>query len=77
MGFLEKLLSALVNWEERQDEYWERREKGRKEFIGKYGFPPPELNGNWCKTTEINAKMRRAMRKRCKVSAGKGGNDEN
>ena len=75
MGFLEKVLSVLEKWEEGQDEYWERREQYRKEFIEKYGFPP--LDVRWCKTNEINAKIRRAMRKRWKESVGRGEQDEN
>ena len=75
MGFLEKVLSVLEKWEEGQDEYWERREQYRKEFMEKYGCPPPDVS--WCKTNEINAKIRRAMRKRWKESVGRGEQDEN
>lgn len=75
MEFLEKVFSVLEKWEEGQDEYWERREQYRKEFIEKYGCPPPD--GSWCKTIEINAKIRREIRKKWKVDAGKGEQDEN
>ena len=75
MGFLEKVFSVLEKWEEGQEEYWERREQYRKEFMEKYGCPPPD--GNWCKTIEINAKIRREIRKRWKESVGRGEQDEN
>ena len=67
MGFLERLLNA--------------KEEYRKRFIEQYGFPPPELNGNWCKTIEINerlnAKFSQGMWKRWKEEPRKGKDDEN
>ena len=75
MEILEKLFSLLEKWEEGQDEYWESRERFRKEFIEKFGFPPPDFH--WCKTPELMERRRMEMRKRWKEEAKKGERDEN